>query len=435
MKIFGLNVFTDKSLDDAVTKAVGNIYGVYPYETQSGLFNSGGNKTALLREYASWVYACVSVRAQAVASANYRVYKRLGSDNYEDLDDHNILLLLEKPNPLDTQYDLMFKTVCYMDLTGDAYWAIYRNGSGKITELWLLPSEDTTIHPNTDGTINRYEVKPTGTQKAITFRPDEVIHFKHPNPNNPFYGASIVSAAAQAVDVNNYQHNYQRTFYRRAAIPPAVLETENKVNKDTIEVLRKQFESVYSGSENAGKTLILENGLKYKTLGINPKDLDYLATNRFTLQEICSIFRVPPSMLGIIEDVNRANAESQEYTFAKVAIEPLLTAIDQRITIDLLRQFNDSRMLFVKHDSTVPENEERNARASQLRIQSGLTTINEERKLHGYDPIEYGDYNLVPVNYMPLDQMVEREVTQEGKPIQENQETASDAPSITEVDS
>jgi len=400
-----------------------NIYGIQGYDLQRGLTDSKGNKDDMLKSYASWVYACATKRAQSVAKAKFRLFSRNASDDYTELDDHPALLVLEKPNPIETKYQYLFRTILHMDLTGDAYSYIVRDNAKRIRELWSLQPEFMHIVPNTDGTINRYELRMGKGTPDVSFDPKEIIHFKHPSPLDPYYGASVVMAVAQSVDINDFQHNYQRNFYKRSALPPAVLESESKLDEQVVKRLRENFDSVYGGEENAGRTLILENGLKYKQLGINPKDLDWLATNRYTLQEICAIFGVPPAMLGIVEDVNRANAESQEYTYAKMTVEPLLTNIDEQLTQNFIKPYLDGAKLFIQHDSTVPMDDDRKASASQKRIFSGLTTINEERKLEGYDPVENGDIHLVPTNYMPLDQMVEREVTQENKPLQDNQTT------------
>jgi hypothetical protein len=91
-----------------------------------------------------------------------------------------------------------------------------------------------------------------------------------------------------------------------------------------------------------------------------------------------------------------------------------------------VRNFQDGGKLFIQHDSTVPMDEQRQATAAKERILSGQNTINEERKLKGWDSIEGGDVILVPVNYMPLNQMIQRTVTQEGEPLQANQ---TDTPS------
>lgn len=417
MKLFGYELKREKQADH-------NIYGVGGMNLIRGLFDNKGEKEDMLRAYQSWVYACATKRAQSVAKAKFRLFRRNASDDYTELDDHSALMILERPNPLETKYQYLFRTILHMDLTGDAYSYIVRDGAKRVRELWSLQPEFMTVIPNTDGTVSYYELDYGNGTPIVEFSPNDIIHYKHPSPIDPYYGASVVMAVAQSVDINDFQHNYQRNFYRRSALPPAVLESDSKLDDQTVQRLRKNFDSVYGGEENAGRTLILENGLKYKTLGVNPKDLDWLATNRYTLQEICAIFGVPPAMLGIVEDVNRANAESQEYTYAKMTVEPLLSNIDEQLTQSLIRQFVDGSKLFLQHDSTVPMDEDRKAAASQKRIFSGLTTINEERKLEGYEKASNGDVHLVPVNYMPLDQMVERDVTQDK--LQNNQTGEND---------
>lgn len=398
MKILGFDITRSEK------QAPYNIYGVQSFEGQRGIFDGKGDKSKMLATYGSWVYACATKRAQSVARAKFRLYKRNASDDYTELDDHSALLVLEKPNPIETKYQYLFRTILHMDLTGDAYSLIVRDNARRIRELWTLQPDQVTVVPNADGTIKRYDLR-VGTD-TIALSPDDVIHYKHPSPDNPFYGSSVVMAVAQSVDINHFQHNYQRNFYKRSAIPPAILTTDSKLDSATIDRLRDSFQSVYGGGDNQGKTMILENGLKYNPVGINPKDLDWLATNRYTLQEICAIFGVPPAMLGIVEDVNRANAESQEYTYAKMTVEPLLTNIDEQLTISFIRQFGDGSTLFIQHDSTVPEDEERQARASQYRISSGQNTINEERKIKGWKPITGGNTLLVPANLTTIDKLI-----------------------------
>ena len=426
MKPFGIKSFFPRTVEHGV----GNIYGVLPNQTRNGISDTKGDKVAMLAEYKSWVYACVSARAQSVASATFRVYNRNGADDFTELDDHPSIRLLDNPNPLDTRYDLLFKIVSYMDLTGDAYVAISKDGAGRQRELWVLPSEKMTIIPSEDGVIKRFELRKYGGLKddPIIYQPSEIIHFKHPNINNFYYGNSILSAAAISVDINNSQHRYQKDFYDNSATVPAVLQMDGKADEGVIKRLREAWNNMYGKTGKRHQVAILENGLKYQSVGINPKDLDLMASNRLTMLEICAIFKVPTSLLGIVEDVNRANAESQEYTYSKMAIEPLLRNIDERLTSGLLKNYLDGQNLFIKHDSTVPKNVSVEAQASRERIFSGKTTINEERKLDGYPAMkDGGDIHFMPTNYMPIEQMMKRDVTQEGNNLQEKQETIPEA--------
>lgn len=263
--------------------------------------------------------------------------------------------------------------------------------------------ESVRIFPSKTNFIDHYELRPFG-QNPQSFGVDEIIHHKYPNPKDPYYGMSVLMAAAESVDINSFQHNYQLGFYKNSAIPPVVLETESKLTNDVYQRLKADWHSTYAGQTNVGKTAILEQGLKLKQFGINPKDLDWLATNRATRDNICSIFGVPGAMLGLIEDVNRASGETMEYTFSRQVIEPNLAFLDDRLTKDLAKKFDES--LVIIHDSTVPYDDLRSAQAARERVLAGLTTINEEREKEGFKPVEGGDNHIVPLNMTTLENLI-----------------------------
>ena len=140
--------------------AIPNIYNVRGYQTQQGIYDSKGDKTKMLQSYVSWVYACVTIRAKAVASATFRAYKRgKSADESVEIGAHPILDLFNEVNPISTRYDLFFLTVAHLDLTGDCYWYVPSSGLGIPGEIWVIPPDKVKIIPDTDGSIKRYDLK------------------------------------------------------------------------------------------------------------------------------------------------------------------------------------------------------------------------------------------------------------------------------------
>jgi len=376
-----------------------NIYGLRGHEKQYGVIDSQGNKREMIDAYRSWVYACVSIRARAISGAKFRVYVESGSEELQEVKPgHPLSRLLKEVNPVDTYREMMYLTSAYQDLTGDAYWYVPKNGLGVPGEIWVLPSEKMHIIPSSSDVIARYELQ-NGTEK-IPFDAEEIVHFKHPNPKNRFYGASVLMAAAHSSDIDQFQHEYQRQFYQNFAVPPFALKTDGSLDEQAYERLRADWQRNHGGPKNSGKVAILENGLSLERIGLNPKDLDWLASNRATRDDILAIFGVPASKLGLVEDVNRANAEANDYTFSANVVEPILSMIDERMTQDLARKFDEK--LIVMHDSTIANDEMKEAEVAGRRISGMLTTINEEREALGYLPVDNGDRILVPLNLVPL---------------------------------
>jgi HK97 family phage portal protein len=243
-----------------------------------------------------------------------------------------------------------------------------------------------------------YELQ-NGTE-TIQFKPEEVIHFRFPHPSDPYYGASPLAAAILSVDIDESQHKFQSNFYKNSGIPPLALETDGDVLPALRTKMREEWSENYSGSKNSGKIPILSNGLKVKPIGISPSQFNWLEANKSTRDDILSIYGVPASKLGLVEDVNRANADANDYTFSANVIEPILNLLDERMTKDLAIKF-DPRLI-VKHDSTIRDDDKAEADVAKVRLSAGMTTINEERLAEGYEPVEGGDEILVPRNMVTL---------------------------------
>jgi phage portal protein BeeE len=73
--------------------------------------------------------------------------------------------------------------------------------------------------------------------------------------------------------------------------------------------------------------------------------------------KILEAWGMPKSMLGIVEDVNRANAEASEYMFSKWLVEERLDRWRDLLNFEILPQFGaTAEGLEWDYDSPVPEN-------------------------------------------------------------------------------
>lgn len=379
-------------------KSIPNIYGTF-YQQSYGGWTDTSDKSNLLAANLSWVYACVNIRAKSVAQTRFRIYRRLGADEFEEIEDHPLFMLLSDFNPFWTKYELLYTTVTHLDLTGDAYWYIARDGMKRPREIWPLQADKMSIIPDPANYIKGYELK--NQNQTTFFRPEEVVHFRYPKSNDPYYGWGPLSAAAASHDIDHYQLEYSKNLYINGAIPPIALSTEKPLGDISRRALADSWHERFGGPENQGKIPVLDNGLKIQPVGVNPKDLDWLASNRTTRDQIMGIFGVPASKLGLVEDVNRASAEANDYTFAVNVVEPILNMVDDKLTKEFAREFPGDRLI-IKHDTTIPKDEEKRARIMKMRLDIGLTTRNEERLMDGYEAVEGGDDIYIPVNYQQL---------------------------------
>ncbi len=344
-----------------------------------------------VRHFKHWVYAAVQAIAFQVAGAQLNLFAREG-ESVREVTQHPFLDLMQRVNPFHTRFWLWAETMTFLELTGNAYWVLARNGLGAPAEIWVAHSQHMHVIPDRRTFIRGYVYR--YGEEEITFRRDEVIHLKYPNPLSPYYGRGPLQAAAEAVDTYDFMKEAEWHGFRNGIVPGLAIETDQLLSEAAVERLHVWFSQKHAGPDQAGRPLILERGLRAKPISISPKEMDFLRSNRATRDEILGIFRVPAAVVGISEDVNRSVAEAMDLIFARYCITPKLRLIEEQLNQDLLPQF-DPR-LFCRFESVVPEDraEERADRVAHLK--HGVTTINEERRRLGRDPVPWGDQPFLP---------------------------------------
>jgi HK97 family phage portal protein len=388
---------------------------------------------SMLRAYKSWVYVCANKNATAFASCNFRLYVAKSSTqklkmctrkvNKETLDymttnasimnlkavknaqeieevtDHPFLDLLKQVNPFMNRFELFEMTDLYQEMVGNCYWYIVRNGLGIPEQIWLLPPDRVKIVPSITDWISGYVLK-NGNGVDVPFEPEEVVHFKFPNTRNQYYGAGPLSAAIDVYNINENINSFELSTFRNSAIPPLVItEPEGSaIQEDEWRRIIAKWNATYAGVEQSGRVGWLGGGLQVKQIGLSPKDLAYMAGRKITMQEIAAIFGVPMSKLTS-EDVNRSNAETGEGTYQADTVRPRCKRFEEKVNEQILPLYDEQ--LFYMADDPVPQNREFALKKMQVSLQTGLTTINEERIKEGLEEVEWGNVPIQPQGSVP----------------------------------
>ena len=349
------------------------------------------NPAEQVRHYKHWVYAAVQAIAFHVAGAQLALHART-RDGVEEVAAHPFLDLIGRVNPFHTRFWLWAQTMTFLELTGNAYWYIARNRLGVPAEIWLAHSQYMRVVPDRKEFIRGY-VYARGGQE-IHFARDEIIHLKYPNPENPYYGRGPLQAAAAAVDAHELMKEAEWNGFRNGIFPSLALESDQELSDETIERLRTMFEQKYASPEKAGRPLILERGLRAKPISLSPREMDFLHSERMTRDEILGIFRVPAAVVGLSEDVNRSVADAMGLMFAKYCIAPKLRLIEDQLNQDLLPCFDER--LYCRFEDVIPEDRQQQRADMVANLRNGVTTINEERRRLGRDPVPWGDRPYLP---------------------------------------
>lgn len=358
-----------------------------------------------LEAYRGWVYAAVRKVALSAAMVDIKLYRsrkdRRGRDIDEPVWRHPLVDLIERPNPHQTRFEFKFLTFSWLELMGEAYWAkVFAGDPRRPRELWPLRPDRVRIALDENGGIAGYVYYAENGEK-VPFEPDEIVPFRLPNPARLYRGMGIVEAAATAIDTDHYAANWHKSFFRHGTMLGGVLETDQFLPESELQRIKQEFAQKYSGPQGAGKIPVLTAGLKWKDTSQKIVDMQLIEGRRFNRDEILSAAGISQAVLGIMEDVNRANAEGAIFLLMATEIAPRLQLFDETLNAYLVPDFGDENLWF-KHDDPVPENREIRAKELELLSARGAVLLNELREAYGFQPDPRFDVALAPLNLTPL---------------------------------
>jgi len=389
---------------------------------------------AQVSAYRDTVFSCVNINATAMAGVPLRLYVAKGSKekifrltetkpvskqqkdylfseaslqpylrkavDIEEVIDHPFFDLMRNVNGFNNQFDLKELTTIFLELTGNGYWYLPRNGLGIPAEVWVLYSQWMKVIPDPKRVIKGYVLQ--RGMKIIKFDESEIVHFKYPSPSSEFYGMGPLMGAANAYNLEKDMTDYEKAMFENMGRPDiAILAKKGLEDKDKRERLGKMWKGAYGGPKKAGKVAVLQGDLDIKDFGFAPREMSYLGGRKRVKEMIANAFGIPMSMLTT-EAVNLANAKAGNYQHAKNAILPRCRRFEEKLNEKLLPIYDEK--LFSAFDSPVPEDKEFRLKEIESHIKSFYSNVNQERQVDGLEMVPWGDDILVPMNLMPLGQ-------------------------------
>ena len=221
-----------------------------------------------------------------------------------------------------------------------------------------------------------------------------VLHVKLFHPLNDHYGLSPIEAAASAVDIHNTASRWNKALLDNSARPSGALVYTARDGNLTIEQydrLKAELEQGFQGAARAGRPLLLEGGLDWKSMSLSPKDMDFIEAKHVAAREIALALGVPPMLLGIPGDNTYSNYQEATRTFWRSTMLPLVNRTAKSLSAWLSPAYGPPPSTSAP-TSTPSKPSPPNAKPSWTRIEkSTFLTPNEKRSAVGYGPVAGGD--------------------------------------------
>lgn len=395
----------------------------YPFDYPSYssiLFQTNRGITSMLQEV-EYYRQCAPLNAaiQLITDELANITPYLFNVNKEEfIKTHKFLNILKFPNPDSSYQDFIKQVGSYYLITGNAY--IVANGlnpNKPPKELAVIPSQYVIINPGSDGYVENYEITYGVGQTEVFSRfevgtrfryysPDgnEIWHIKEFNPLmniNDLYGMSRLTPIIYEIEQYIQASTHNLSLLERGARPSGALRTDQPISDEQFERLQEQMSSYYQGSQNAGRMLLLENGIEFMEMGQTNKDMDFMALKTNVTNMIYTQLKIPLPLINP-EHMTLANMESAILSLYDNSVIPLIRKIYHELSLFLIPRYDDLKGYILNYSQEeITALQPRRTDNLQKMAALNILTINELRAQTGYESIEGGDVVYINSSLVP----------------------------------
>jgi HK97 family phage portal protein len=333
-----------------------------------------------------------------------KVVDLAGAQDVEEVTDHPILDLFKQVNPVLNSFDLWELTTLYQEVHGSCFWFLDLDGVlGVPSNIWILPSQNMTPKREPDSTnlVDYYEYR-IGKQ-AQKFRPEQIIHFRYPDPRDPYTsGLSPLRACFEQVATAAEYTSFKRSTIENHAIPDALISPDEVIGEEERDRLETQINQRFRKG-GGGRVMVAESGMKIALLQHSMGDLAALAEMGANKELILNAFHVPVAFLS--SSTNLANLQASNNQHSQQAVMPRLTRRDEKLNEQFVPLYDPSGRLFLKSDDPTPADPKTEQQERRFDAQIGVRSINEIRSEDGLPPVAWGDMPWMAATLMQPDQL------------------------------
>ncbi|WP_312141340.1 phage portal protein [Pantoea septica] len=371
------------------------------WEEWFGMSSSGKVVTADKAIHLSAVWACVRLLSESVSTLPLKIYERQADGSRKPATNHPVYqVLCRRPNMEMTPSRFMLMLVASICLRGNAFIEKKMIGSKLVSLIPLLP-QNMVVKRLENGRLE-YTYTENGLKRVIPEK--NLMHIRGFGLDGvcgmmPMREGRDVIGAAMAVEESAAK------IFENGLQSSGFLSAEQALDAEQRERLRGYMQA-FTGSKNAGKIMVLEGGLKYQNVTMNPEAAQMLESRAFSIEEICRWFRVPAFMVGHADKQSSwaSSVEGMNLQFLTNTLRPLLVNIEQEISRCLLDGDDDLFAEFSVEGLLRADSAGRSAYYTTA-LQNGWMSRNDVRRLENMPPIEGGDLYTVQLNLTPLEDL------------------------------
>lgn len=282
----------------------------------------------------SAVYSCITLIASDISKIELCLVEEDENDIWHEVDVPAFSPVIRKPNRYQTRIKFIEQWITSKLIHGNTYVLKERDGRGVVVAMYVL--DPTRVRPLVaeDGAIF-YQINAdllAGVDNSVTIPASEIIHDTMVCLYHPLCGVSPLTAAALAAAQGLAIQNNSSKFFQNGSNPGGILTAPGSISDEVAKRLKDYWEANYTGA-NVGKVAVLGDGLKYEQMAVKAVDAQLIEQLKWSAETVCSVFHVPPYMIGVgtMPAYNNIEALNQQYysQCLQVLIECIEALLDE----------------------------------------------------------------------------------------------------------
>lgn len=282
------------------------------------------NNKTVLSLAAAW--ACTRLISECVGTLPLHIYERR-PEGRRIAREHNLYHVLHRRPNQDTLPTTFWESMtATIALRGNARAEVKKVGNRVVAMYFLIP--DLLTPANQQKTAYWYNDPDKGRRKILASNIWKVPGFSVDGKNGLSaisYGAQVFGNAIAGVTAAN-------STFKSGLTSTIAFTLKDTITKEQRKEFRENMQEV-RGAINAGRSPVLERDMQPHVLSISPKDAQLLESRGYSVEEVCRMFLVDPSMVGHGgKDSNWGTGLEQKLMrFLAFTLRPYLTRFEQAI--------------------------------------------------------------------------------------------------------
>ena len=328
-----------------------------------------------------------------------KLFRVLPDGTRDEITDHPFLDFMARPNPLPhmTRSALWKLHETYLMIKGEGQAIIERDAAGYPAELWPIPPHWVVDIPRLDYPYFTIRSR-DGLQMAVPV--EDMFIVRQLNPLDP-YGRGLGDAepVADEIETDEYMAKWAKKFFFNDATPPVLLAAPG-ITKDEYDRFQAAWNDRHRGIGNSHKMGIIPRDVTVNKLVDSQREMDFSESRKDLRDAVNAHFGVPPEIMGIVENSNRATATQAKIIYAENVLTPRLLARQDAINAQLLPAWGED--LLWEYDDIVPEDTEFRLQMANAGLSGSALLLDEWREANGFDPLPGGAGKVLFIPYASM---------------------------------